>query len=149
MSRSRYPLVLVLAGLAACGAARSAAAPPSIAWQKSLPAALSRAAGKKQLVMADFYTDWCGYCKKLDREVFTNAKVIRALRDFAPVKLNAEKEGRAAARRYRVDSFPTILFLDGKGKAIAVLPGFVPAEGFLDALRQAREIHRKGAAARR
>jgi len=145
----RFSLLLPAATL--CLAAAAPAAPGGIPWEKALDPALRKAAARNQLVMVDFYTDWCGYCKKLDREVFPNAKVIQAARRFVPVKLNAEKEGRAAALRYKVRSFPTILFLDGKGNAIAVIPGFVPAKEFVTGLAEVRAIHRKkqAAAARR
>ena len=56
------------------------------------------------------------------------------------VKLNAEREGRAVAMKYRVSGFPTVLYLDADGGEWGRMPGFLPAPEFLqlagDALKQ-------------
>ena len=45
--------------------------------------------GKK--IIIDLYTDWCGWCKVMDRNTFTNPKVISLINDnFLPIKFNAE-----------------------------------------------------------
>ena len=50
----------------------------------------SLAANPKK-VFIDFYTDWCTYCRKMDKRVFTNTEVVTALnRDYYAVKMNAE-----------------------------------------------------------
>jgi uncharacterized protein YyaL (SSP411 family) len=41
--------------------------------------------------LVDLYTEWCGWCKKMDENVFTDAQVISLLNsDFTAVKFNAE-----------------------------------------------------------
>jgi Thiol:disulfide interchange protein len=57
-------------------------------------AALARAQAEKRLLLVDVYTDWCGWCKKLDREVFADGRVGAAAKDLVAVKVNAEKGGR-------------------------------------------------------
>jgi len=46
---------------------------------------------EKRPILIDLYTDWCGWCKVMDRKTYTNPKVIAYLQEhFYPVKLNAE-----------------------------------------------------------
>lgn len=56
------------------------------------------------------------------------------------VKLNAEREGKALAIKYRVSGFPTVLYLDADGGEWGRMPGFMPAPEFLqlagDALKE-------------
>ena len=89
--------------------------------------ALARARTEKRLLLVDVYTDWCGWCKKLDREVFADGRVGEAAKDLVAVKVNAEKGGEEIARRYRVRGYPTVLFLDGEGKVVERVDGFVDA----------------------
>src|SRR3982751_2067581 len=47
--------------------------------------------GQKRPILIDLYTDWCGWCKVMDKKTYTNPKVIAYLQEhFYPVKLNAE-----------------------------------------------------------
>lgn len=89
--------------------------------------ALARARDEKRLLLVDIYTDWCGWCKKLDREVFADGRVGAAAKDLVAVKVNAEKGGEEIARRYRVRGYPTILFLDGEGNVVERVDGYVDA----------------------
>jgi thioredoxin-related protein len=113
----------------------------SITWAKSFDAAMKQAKATGRPVMVDFYTDWCGYCKKLDAEVYTDAQVIRASGKFISVKLNAEKEGYTQARKYQVTGFPTILFLDGQGGVVGAVRGYMPAPNFMAAMNDALKMH--------
>jgi thiol:disulfide interchange protein len=89
--------------------------------------ALARARAERRLLLVDVYTDWCGWCKKLDREVFADGRVGAAAKDLVAVKVNAEKGGEEIARRYRVRGYPTILFLDGAGSVVERIDGYVDA----------------------
>ncbi len=89
--------------------------------------ALARARSEQRLLLVDVYTDWCGWCKKLDREVFADGRVGAAAKDLVAVKVNAEKGGEEIARRYRVRGYPTILFLDGTGNVVERIDGYVDA----------------------
>jgi thioredoxin-related protein len=99
----------------------------------------------------DTYTDWCGWCKKMDKETFTNEVISEILNTkFYPVKFDAEgkesidflgqtfiNDGKAGnAHQLAVAllngqlSYPTVVFLTQKdGKvAVAPVPGFKQAK---------------------
>lgn len=115
---------------------------PSISWAKSLDAATRAARSGKKLVLVDFYTDWCGYCKKLEAEVFPDPRVVKAVGAVVPVRLNAEREGTALAQKFGVTSFPTLLFLDETGGEVTRINGYIPAGPFVGEVNNAVRIHR-------
>lgn len=137
-------LRLALTGACALWAVSGAAAGPAIRWAPSLTQALARARKANKLVMVDFYTDWCGWCKELDKNTYTNPKVGEITnRHYVAAKVNAEKGGTAAARKYQVDGFPTILFLTGTGEAVGRIVGYMPAEPFAERITQIATAHRE------
>ena len=115
--------------------------------------ALAKQSNKKILV--DVYTDWCSWCKKMDKDVYTNPSVIGALNaSFVVVKLNAESSKKVTfnnqklteeqfSRSAGVTAFPTTLFLDKNATPITALPGFVPADKFAKIIQFIGEDHYK------
>lgn len=91
----------------------------------SFDEALAKARSERRLLLVDVYTDWCGWCRKLDREVFSDRRVAEAARDLVAVRVNAEKGGEKVADRYDVQGFPTILFVDGSGNIVKRIDGYV------------------------
>ena len=94
-------------------------------WQK----VFEQAQAKDKVVFADVYTDWCGYCHKLDKEVYTDSNVIQYFEEnFINVKFDAETEfGYAKAFKYNVNGYPTLLFLTTNEEVYQEIGGFVPA----------------------
>lgn len=65
--------------------------PTPVAWQDIETAAKQAAQDGKPLLI-DFYTDWCGWCKRMDQSTYRDTALIRVLNThFHPVKFNAEK----------------------------------------------------------
>jgi thioredoxin-related protein len=102
----------------------------------------ARRSGKPMLIAV--YTDWCSWCRRMDREVYSRSDVQAYLgRTFVPIRLNAEDtESRFVfrgqtvtpaqlARAFRVSGYPTTLFLEPDGTLIAPLPGYHPPDRFL------------------
>lgn len=108
---------------AVCGAVTDAYA---VSWGYDLDSALKSAKQRGVPVMADFYTDWCGWCKKLDKDTYTDQKVNELSREFICVKVDCEKN-RQAASRYSVRGFPTIIFFDPNGNEKKRITGYVNA----------------------
>ena len=116
---------------------------PSISWAKSYAAAARAARTAKKLVLVDFYTDWCGYCKKLDAEVFPDPRVVQAVGTVVAVKLNAEREGQALSQKFGVTGFPTLLFLDESGFEVSRIGGYLPAGPLVQEVNAAVKVHRE------
>ena len=108
--------------------------------------ALDRAAAEDKHIIIDFYTDWCGWCKVMDRKTYADPRVMKLLNEsFVITKINAESNkrfrvgdgemtGRELARQYRVQSFPMTWFLKPDGSALANVPGYIDANKFVRAL---------------
>ncbi len=105
-------------------------APAKISWAPSEAAAFKAAKASGKLVMVDFYTDWCYWCKELDKNTFPAPKVVELSRSLVAVKLDAEKNGLALAEKHGVDAFPTILFLRPDGTEFSRIIGYKPAGPF-------------------
>lgn len=127
--RIRIPILLLLLPVLAAAADGEA-----IAW-RTHDDGLAFAAETGRMIMVDFHADWCKYCKKMDRETFTDPEVIRLINaHFVPVSVDTQRR-QDLARVYHVESLPTIWFLEKDGSGITPLSGFVPAENFRDVLR--------------
>ena len=111
--------------------------PDDIQWRSNFGGALSEARSSGKPVMVDFYTDWCGFCKKMDAEVYTDIGVIAESVNFVSVKVNAEKSSALAAK-YQVSEFPTIIWLGADGTLLERLPGYADAPEFLKIMRDTR-----------
>ena len=104
-----------------------------VAWTKQVDKGLQAAKDEHKYVLADVYTDWCVWCKRLDQQTFSNDGVSAFLGDkFVCIKVNAEDhgEGTKLAQKYKVDGFPCALVFDQQGKFIGKIVGFLPPEEY-------------------
>ena len=136
---------IVLALGASCakekGEAAASGAAQSTGLRRSTPRWTAR--DKHLPVMIDFYTDWCGWCKRLDSDTYVDAQVVAAAGDFVSVKINAD-EDRATATRYGITGFPTILFVDSMGNEIHRIVGYRPPQAFLAEMNRRSRRSRGG-----
>jgi thioredoxin-related protein len=101
-----------------------------------------------KMILVDVYTDWCGWCKKMDRGTFTDPAVIKYVNDnFYPVKMNAENNERkfqfkgreytelSMSRAMRVNSFPNFIIMDAAMENITQMPGYREAGPFVETLQ--------------
>ncbi|MBX9950162.1 MAG: thioredoxin family protein [Candidatus Obscuribacterales bacterium] len=106
-------------------------------WSTSLATSLNQAKLKRKYVLADIYTDWCGWCKRLDRDTFSNPQMMSYLNSkYLCAKVNAESnaEGKQVAAKYRVSGFPCALVFDPSGKFIGKLSGYYKPDEYQNAL---------------
>jgi len=89
-------------------------------------------------IFVDFYTDWCHWCKVMDKETFQNSEVANYVGGhYVAWRVNAEQgEGIALARDNRVQGYPTIGFFDYTGKPLKMVPGFQKPDPFLNTLQK-------------
>lgn len=102
----------------------------------------------QKIYFVDFYTTWCGYCKKMDRQTFTDPTVAKILNKYYyAVKFDAESqkavkwfgseyapvnEGRNMVHSFAngVKGFPTYRLYRSNGVAFQDIPGFYNAKEF-------------------
>ena len=87
----------------------------------SLEEAKKMASSSGKLIFIDCYTAWCGPCKWMSSNSFTNEEVGKLYNDnFINLKVEMEKDadGAELAARYEVKAYPTLLFINGKGDLI-------------------------------
>lgn len=92
----------------------------------TLDKAKAEAKSKKKKIFIDVYTTWCGPCKEMAKTTFTDGEVGKVFNDkFVNVKLDAENDadGPSVSSTYKVNAYPTLLFLDENGKLIKKLVG--------------------------
>lgn len=124
----------------------------AVEWTK-WNAGLASAAASRRPVVVDVYTDWCRWCRQMDREVYGRADVARYLAEkFVTVKLNAESSepvtyrgrnltARSLASSFDVSGYPTTIFLTADGDHLVNVPGYVEPGRFLLLLRYVGDGH--------
>ena len=103
-------------------------------------------------IIIDVYTDWCGWCKKLDRDTYSNATIAQYMNEkYYPVKFNAEQKEDviikndtfryvsqggsghnefAAALLNGKLGYPSIVFLDENVHPFMIWPGYADPKTF-------------------
>lgn len=127
-----------LAVIALIGAAACQRDTPSTWFKGDLEAAQTLAAERDTVIMIEFYTDWCNWCRRLEADTFSVPAVRDQLEKVVSLKLNAEKDGAELARRFGVDSYPTMIFLDPEGHEMDRILGYLPPDKFLARMERIR-----------
>jgi thiol:disulfide interchange protein DsbD len=108
-------------------------------WEASEQLARARAAGEARPVLIDFTAEWCGACKELARDTFSDATVMAEASRFVAVKVDATEEDDPnvdqVKNKYHVIGLPTVILLGKNGDERQRFTEFVPPAQFLEALR--------------
>ena len=141
MKQTRILLFFLAFNLVFLGTAQ---AQEQIQWMKFEEAIAANAKNPK-MILVDVYTDWCSWCKKMDKNTYLNQAIIKQLNeDFYFIKLNAETKDSiffdnkmfTYQAQYKVNelalallngqmSYPSTVFLDEKFALLTVVPGYL------------------------
>ena len=98
----------------------------------SFAEALAKAKAENKLLFVDFYTTWCGPCKKMSKDIFPREEIGTFFnKNFVSLKVDAEKgEGPELAKKYEAKGFPTMIFFNPDGTENKRLVGATPDAAF-------------------
>jgi len=137
MRHGGFPLkrTLLLAAVATLAAQQVFGGP----WLKSLTAAQKKAKAQNALIFVDLFADWCGWCHKMEQEVFPSESFQKATENKVLLRLNTEDngEGTKLSQKYGVTSLPTFLLLTADGAVAGTIRGFIPANDFVRIMNDA------------
>jgi thioredoxin 1 len=97
----------------------------------SLEDAKKQAEKTGKLIFIDAYTSWCGPCKRMAATTFKDEKVAKYFNEnFISLKIDVEKDadGPEIEKMYKIQAYPTLLFINGKGKLVKNIVGFQEAD---------------------
>jgi protein disulfide-isomerase len=127
---------LIIAVAAGCVWLQTQAA--DLNWSTDLPKAQAQAKADNKMVLMDFTgSDWCGWCKKFDKEALSTDKFAdyaKAHLELVVVDFPREKPqsdalkaaNKALGEKYGVNGYPTFVVLNADGKEIGRQEGYAP-----------------------
>jgi protein disulfide-isomerase len=131
-------LLVRLLTLTTVFAVSACAAFAAAGWDDDYDKALAKAKAEKKMVLLDFTgSDWCGWCVKLDKDIFSTPdfkayakdNLVLVELDFPNKKQQSEKlkaQNQKLKSEFGVKGFPTIVVLNSEGKKVGELVGYTP-----------------------
>ena len=112
----------------------------SLTWEHSEELASAKAKTEKRPMLVDFTAEWCGACKELAKETFSDPRVMEkaVAANFVAVKVDAtndeDPQVDAVKGKYKVVGLPTVVIYDSNGMERKRFNEFVGPESFLAAI---------------
>ncbi len=128
--KNPIPVLLTLLALSGSSFAKDG-------WTADFDKGLATAKAEKKIALVDFTgSDWCSWCMKLDKEIFSTAAFKRYAKknlslvvvDFPqgkPLPKAAQEKNEALGQKYKVEGYPTVLVFNSEGEEIGKL-GYTP-----------------------
>ncbi len=111
-------------------------------WQKFTLPAYEKSIDSGEMMIIDFYADWCIPCKELDAMTFSDQRVIDESKKYTSYKVDMTKtlseENEKIRKKFNIVGMPTIIIIDSNGNERERLTGFVDADKFLEILGKAK-----------
>ncbi len=110
----------------------------------------AKAKAEHKYIFVDCYTDWCGWCKVMDKQTMPDAGVVGIMNDkFIATKIDMEKgEGISLAMKYHISGYPAFLFFDPEGQYVFQGFGYSEPKDFIktltDALDKSKQVSAPG-----
>lgn len=143
MSKTKHLLLIAFIGIVGTTQAQN----KKIAFEHgNWSEVLEKAKKENKLVYLDCYTTWCGPCKWMEKNVFTNDTVADFYNThFVNIEMDMEKgEGKELAKKYGIQAYPTMLYVNAQGEVIHRTCGSAPSQQFIqlgnDALNPEKQI---------
>ena len=137
---TRLAVVTVLTTIAAgtCMADR-------VNWSSDIEQSLRSANESGKLVLLKFTADWCGYCKKMERETFTRPKLAAVVNEqFVPVLVDADKH-QALVRHLKIEGLPALLIVSPEMVILDRISGYQTEAKLLPRLNTVIAKHQRAA----
>jgi thiol:disulfide interchange protein len=108
-----------------------------IKWEKNLNRGFETAEKTNQLLILNFYADWCPHCNHMEQTTYADNRVIEHLKNYIPVKIDIDKKQKLA-KQYDGNSIsnggsgiPATIILDANGNQLAKTHGYRTPEELL------------------
>ena len=104
-----------------------------IIWEQNLDSSFNLASLSNKIIMIEFMAEWCPPCKRMEKETFSNERVINKSNEFIFVKVDVDKhqdiakEYKRNAKKYGGIGIPNILFIDKDKNIVHQTVGFLNA----------------------
>lgn len=102
-------------------------------WHDSVATAQAEAKQGHKLILVDMWADWCGWCKRMEQEVFPSEVFQASAKNYALLKLNTEDgaEGSKIAAQFGIRSLPTFLIMTPELTLAGKVQGYAPPDQFM------------------
>ena len=138
---SRFALLLALTVITSANPVSA----QSVDWLTDYNQAVTKAKETGKPIFIDCFADWCVWCHRLEKEVYTDPSFLRFSQGFVTLRINVEDqaEGTRIAEQFQVDSLPSMLFIEPDGTLLDRVNGFVPANELISEIQSIWKLTQK------